>query len=213
MTNTQRQTAVMVCVAAVLLFCAVGVLGWQLSWQAALLQRQTHQRKMQENMSVLTKSTMDSGLRLIKFNTLGDQKFLDEAEQHSIDACRALEALQQEATAAEKPKVEAVKADYLKLEELNQTARQAAKTDSRLDSLRSAMYMKKQGGRLVTKLQTDAAMMEDELMLQAGTESTSRMLSTSQKIGVMAYGASFLAFIILLITGFKTFRAGPRGGV
>lgn len=186
----------MVGIPLVLQLVCLAILGWLLSWQHAQVEKHFHCRKMQENMSVMMKAALDSGLSIIKYKTLGDPKFLTEFDQHSDDAHAAMEALKNEATLEEKARVNLVVDDFLKLEDFAKKAKESATSESRLESLGSALYMKKQGGKLATKLQADAAAMEEELMLQSGTESVNKMIAAERQTQILIYGASFMSFLL-----------------
>ncbi len=185
----------MVAIPLCLQLVCLGTLGWLVNWQSGEVQKHFHVRIMQENMSSLLKSALDSGLSIVKYKVKQDPAYLVQFDEQLSSARAAMDAVETEAKDNERPLMIKVRASFDNMVNFAQTARNGINTESRLEALGSSIHMKKTGGKVIMALQNDVSELERELMTDA-SEGPGTLQTSTKFISILIYAASACACVL-----------------
>jgi PAS domain S-box-containing protein len=177
----------------------MGILGWLLQAQTEEMQRHYHVRLMQENMSAMIKSSLDTGLSIAKYKLKGNEEYLKQFDEQLDGAKSAMQALEEEAKPNELEFVARLRKDFDGLVAFAEQARADVEGESRLEAIGSGLQLKRTGGKILNALQNDVADFESELMTDA-SEDPKALVRHTMKIAFLIFGAAtgscIMAFMV-----------------
>jgi PAS domain S-box-containing protein len=177
----------------------MGILGWLLQAQMEEMQRHYHVRVMQENVSAMMKSALDTGLSIAKFKWKGNPEYLKQFDEQLSGAKSAMAALEEEAKPNEEEYIQRLRTDFDQLVIFAEQARKDVESESRLEAIGSSITLRKAGSKIVNALQNDVSDFESELLTDA-SEDPKTLIHHTIKIALLIFGAAtgslVMAFMI-----------------